>query len=181
MAISGSVRLQGTRPGQRLSRTGSVVCLLLMVAACGAPRPLAVPEQILALRTDLPLDDVRRKDIVQFIAAGGRRTGGDTAATPIPAVEKDFGTWLDLLKDPRNLAFSGFASRLSSTVPLGDPEAPVIDAREEYPDELGRVAFLVHNFWFVLYASKESPEGDPLPVEAWTFTKMAVFRDRPRE
>lgn len=162
-----------------LSRGGITILLLLLTVACAAPRPLAVPEQILALREDLPLNDVKRESIVKFIAAGGQQRDDGTVAMPIPAVEKDFGKLLDLLKDPQNLRFSRFAQRLSPTVPLGDPEAPVIDAREQYPDELGRVAFLMHNFWFVFYAQKESSGGDPLPVEEWTFRKVVVFRDRP--
>jgi hypothetical protein len=156
-----------------------VVVLLLIVVACAAQRPLAVPEQILALREDLPLNDVTRERIVKFIAQGGQLREGSTAATPVPAVEKDFGKFLDLLKDPQNLRFSDFAQRLSPTVSLGDREVPVIDARQEQPDELGRVAYLLQNFWFVFYAQKESPEGDPLPSEKWTVKSITVFRDRP--
>lgn len=155
------------------------VFLLILLVACTAPRPLAVPEQLLAIREDLPLNDMTRERIVRFIAAGGQQQDGGTAAIPIPAVERDFGKLLDLLKDAQNLRFSGFEKRLASTVPLDDREMPVIDAQEKYPDDLGRLAFLVHNFWFVFYAQKESSDGDPLPVERWTFDKMVVFRDRP--
>lgn len=160
------------------SRLTSVL-LLFLVVACAAPRPLAVPEHILALREDLPLNDVTRARVVHFIAAGGQQREGGTAATPIPAVERDFGKVLDLLKEPHNLRFNDFERHLSAAGPLGDRQKPIIDAREEYPDELGRVAYLLRNFWFVLYAQKESPEGDPLPAEQWTFNRLTIFRDRP--
>jgi hypothetical protein len=139
---------------------------------------LAVPEHILSLRENLPLNEVTRARVVDFIAAGGQQRAGGTGATPIPAVERDFGRVLDLLTGPNNLHFNDFERRLSAIGPLGDRERPIIDAREEYPDELGRVAYRLHDFWFVLYAQKESPDGDPLPAEQWTFTRLTVFRDR---
>lgn len=176
---SGSLTFHGPSGRRFLARGGSLVLLLLMAVACTAPRPLAVPEQLLAIREDLPLNDVTRERVIRFIAAGGQQQDGGTAATPIPAVQRDFGKLLDLLKDAQNLRFSGFEKRLASSVPLDDREMPVIDAQEKYPDDLGRLAFLVHNFWFVFYAQKESSDGDPLPVEKWMFDKMVVFRDRP--
>lgn len=169
----------GALARRALLKQGSVILLLLLFVACAAPRPLAVPEQILALRTKLPLNAVTRKAVVTFIAAGGQQRDGGTAATPIPAVERDFGKLLVFLTNAQNLRFTDFEKRLSSAVPLDDREMPVIDARESDPDDLGRVAFLVHNFWFVFYADKESAEGDPLPAEKWTFNKVVVFRDRP--
>lgn len=162
-----------------LPRQASLVLVLLLIVACAAPRPLAVPEQILTLREDLPLGDSTRARVVHFIAAGGQQREEGTVATPIPVVERDFGTFLDLLRKPQNLRFIDFEQRLSAAVRLEGREFPVIDARRRHPDELGRVAYLLHNFWFVFYAHKESPEGDPLSAEMWTFDKMVVFRDRP--
>lgn len=179
MTKSGSLTFHGSSGRRVLARGGSLVLLLLMAVACTAPRPLAVPEQLLAIRENLPLNEVTRERIVIFIAAGGQQQDGGTAATPIPAVEKDFGKLLDFLKDGQNLRFSSFEERLASLVPWDDREMPVIDAQERYPDDLGRLAFLVHNFWFVFYAQKESPDGDPLHKDQWTLHKIVVFRDRP--
>ncbi len=165
--------------GRILLRQRFLVLVLLFMVACAAPRPLAVPEQILALREDLPLDDVKRARVVHFIAAGGQQREENTITTPVPAVERDFGLFLDLLKDPQNLRFIDFERRLSAIVRLEGREIPVIDARERHPDELGRVAYHLQNFWFVFYAEKESPEGDPLPAGMWVFDRMVVFRDRP--
>jgi hypothetical protein len=140
---------------------------------------LAVPEQILALQEDLPLDQGKRDRIVRFIAAGGQQREGGTAAEPLQAVERDFGAFLDRLKDSPSLRFLEIEQRLSPPIPLGGRTAPVIDAREQYPDEVGRVAYLLHGFWFVFYARKESPAGDPLPDAQWTVRRIVVFRDRP--
>jgi hypothetical protein len=180
-----SDRLASGRALQRAVRRripawgGSVVLLLLLAVACAAPRPLAVPEQVLALQEDLPLDQEKRDRIVRFIAAGGQQREGTTAAELLQAVERDFGKFVDRLKDSENLRFVELEQRLSPSTPLGDRTAPVIDAREQYPDEVGRVAYRLHNFWFVFYAQKESPAGDPLSATQWTVKRIVVFRDRP--
>jgi hypothetical protein len=122
---------------------------------------------------------VKRETVVSFIAAGGQLEEGSTVAVPIQAVEQDFGKVLDLLSDPQNLRFRDFEQRLSAVVPFDNRGMPVIDASEQYPDELGRVAYLLKNFWFAFYAQKESPEGDPLPGGQWTFKTVVLFRDRP--
>lgn len=179
MTKSSNPRLQGTLRGPGCLRGGPILVLLLLIVACAGPRPLAVPERVLALRQDLPLDAVKRETVVSFIAAGGQLEEGSTVAVPIQAVEQDFGKVLDLLSDPQNLRFRDFEQRLSAVVPFDNRGMPVIDASEQYPDELGRVAYLLKNFWFAFYAQKESPEGDPLPGGQWTFKTVVLFRDRP--
>lgn len=179
MTKSSNPRLQGTLRGPVCLRGGLILVLLLLIVACAGPRPLAVPERVLALRQDLPLDAAKRETVVNFIAAGGQLGEGSTVAVPVQAVEQDFGKVLDLLRDSQNLHVRDFEQRLSAVVRFDDRGTPVIDASEQYPDELGRVAYLLKNFWFAFYAQKESPEGDPLPGEQWTFKKVILFRDRP--
>jgi len=162
-----------------LLKGGCIVFLLLTAAACTSSRPLAVREQQLSLRLMLPLNDGTREKTVDFIAAGGRRSNGGTVTTPIQAVEKDFGKLLDMLKDTQNLRFSEFEQRFSPMITPNNREKPVIDAMEQYPDDLGRVGYLLQNFWFVFYAKKESPDGDPIPVKEWYFDRLVIFRDQP--
>lgn len=166
-------------PERRPHRQIVYLITLFIVAACAPVRPLAVREHQLTLRVALPLDEGGRGQIVEFIAASGRRDGGGTVVVPMQAVEKEFGRLLDLLKDPQNLRVPAFEQRLTRVIPPGGKETPVIDATEEYPDEVGRVAYLLQNFWFVFYAQRESQAGDALPPEEWVFTRVAIFRDRP--
>ena len=169
---------RGAAWGRFRCREASVVLFLLLVVACAAPRPLAVPERNLALQENLPFDQQARDRIVRFIAAGGQQREGETAAEPLQAVERDFGKLLDRLTGSQGLRFIEIEQRLFPSIPLGDRTAPVIDAREQFPDEVGRVAYLLRDFWFVFYAQKESAEGDPLPAAQWTVKRIVVFRDR---
>jgi hypothetical protein len=163
--------------GRRAGAIASIGLVLLLVAACA--RPLAVPERELTLRVKLPLTAATREAVVLFIAAGGRRVdGGGTLVQPPSAVEGEFGALLDALRDTATLRFDGIASRVRTLIPSAEREAPVIDATEEFPDEVGRVGFLLRNFWFVFYAQKETEAG-PLPASEWRVDRLAIFRDRP--
>jgi hypothetical protein len=163
----------GTR-WQRLA-PASIWLVALLVTACAGP--LAVPERQLTLRVDLPLTPNARERVVLFIAAGGRLGDGGTLVQPIPAVEAEFGSVLDVLGGAAALRLDEFEGRLRQAIPAAEQSRLVIDATEEYPDEVGRVAYLLRNFWFVFYAQKESDAG-PLPAREWRLTRLAVFRDR---
>ena len=168
-------------PPGRARRRGapaSVWLAVLLVAACTHVRPPAVPERQLALRVALPLTAVAREEVVRFIAAGGR-LGEDGTAERLPAaVEAEFGALLDALRDTTALRFDQLEGRIRQVIAAAERKTPVIDATEEYPDEVGRVGYLLGNFWFVFYAKKEDAAG-PLPASQWRFTRLAVFRDRP--
>ena len=149
---------------------------VLLVAAC--VRPLAVPERQITLRVALPLSASSRAQVVLFIAAGGRLGDGGTVVQPLPAVEAEFGALLDALGGAATLRFDEVEGRIQPLIPAAERKRLVIDATEEFPDEVGRVGYLVRNFWFVFYAQKESA-GDPLPAHEWRLSRVAVFRDRP--
>jgi hypothetical protein len=154
----------------------SIWLVALLVVAC--VRPLAVPERQITLRVALPLTTTSREQVVLFIAAGGRLGDGSTLVRPLPAVEAEFAALLDALRDAATLRFDEIEGRIRQLIPATEQKRPVIDATEEYPDEVGRVGYLLRNFWFVFYAQKESEAG-PLPAREWRLTRLAVFRDRP--
>jgi hypothetical protein len=164
--------------GRRHGAAASVWLAVLFVAACAPVRPAAVPERQLALRVALPLTAAAREEVVRFIAAGGR-LGEDGTAERLPAaVEAEFGALLDALRNDAVLRFDQLEGRIRQLIPAAERKTPVIDATEEYPDEVGRVGYLLGNFWFVFYAQKEDAAG-PLPASQWRFVRLAVFRDRP--
>jgi hypothetical protein len=126
----------------------------------------------------LPLTTETREQVMLFIAAGGRLGDGGTLVQPLPVVETEFGALLDALRDAATLRFDEIDGRVRQLIPAAERKRLVIDATEEYPDEVGRIGYLVRNFWFVFYAQKESADG-PLPAREWRLSRMAVFRDRP--
>jgi hypothetical protein len=167
-------------PGRpcRRGAPAAVWLAVLLVAACTHVRAPAVPERQLALRVALPLTAVAREEAVRFISAGGR-LGKDGTAERLPAaVEVEFGALLDALRDAAALRFDQLEGRVRRLIPAAERKTPVIDATEEYPDEVGRVGYLLGNFWFVFYAQKEDAAG-PLPATQWRFTRLVIFRDRP--
>src|SRR5262249_10724911 len=141
-------------------------------------RPLAVPERQITVRVALPLTAESREAVLQFIAAGGRLGDGGTLVQPLPAVEAEFGAWLDAFPDTAALRFDELDGRVRQLVPTVERQRLVIDATEEFPDEVGRVGYLVRNFWFVFYAQKETDDG-PLPAREWRLARLVIFRDRP--
>lgn len=131
-----------------------VFVLALFLAAC-ASIPLAVPEKNLAARFDLKKGTSWQERALCTLRLRKPCIPGDETDRP-KEKEENFKKFLALLKDSTTRPFREFRETANGFSFIEETKEKIVDAVEEKPDSPpGRIAYKIHDCWFVVYSRDE--------------------------
>lgn len=154
-----------------------VLCIIATSCHRGATFTIVpIREEEFRKEHALPLDNLKIKEIVEFIADGGvDRDNGLQASVG----HEPFKRFLELFTTEANLTYGAFKA-LPELKEFIDPEKPVLDVidarKEEGAKGNNRRAYRYRDFWFVFIIDAKFADGRPIRDDEKKFSCLIVMQ-----
>ena len=134
-----------------MTRELGFFALACLMGAC-SPVSLAVPERSRAARFDLKKAGWQESALCTFSLRKPCVSSDEQTNRPVEEVD-NAKTFLGVIGDSAGKPFRAFQDGVRRLFFIKETKGEVIDALEEKPDSSpGRVAYVIHGCWFVVYS-----------------------------